>query len=107
MNPANAVELEAKDVRFYSEGDEAAFFEWLDKIPCVSNYRGEGRVLLISVDRGRADEDSLRELLAIFFRYRIAMRQLSIFDSEAVAEWFRSPASYWFDAVFGVVTPQL
>jgi hypothetical protein len=98
---SNLVELEAKEVVFYSDGDEAAFFEWLGKISAVDGSKGVGRVLHISVARDRVDEEALRELLALFFRFGIDMRQLSVFDSDVFATWFRSPTSYWFKAVFG------
>ena len=32
------VELEANGERFSSPNDEAAFFEWLKKIPCVHSF---------------------------------------------------------------------
>ncbi len=39
------VALIAKRVWYCSENDEAAFFEWLDKLPCVEKYGGELDVL--------------------------------------------------------------
>ena len=33
--------LLAKRVWYFSENDEAAFFEWLDKLPCVEKYEGD------------------------------------------------------------------
>lgn len=95
------IELQARAVRFYSEGDEAAFFEWLDKISSITGYTGSGPDLLISVDRQRVDEEALREMLALFCRYKIDMSQLSLFDVEQFSEWFRAPNSYWYQAVFG------
>jgi len=94
------VVLIAKRVWYYSENDEAAFFEWLDKLTCVEKYEGELDVLNIHVDQGRLDAGSLYELLALFRRYSIDMKQLRVFDKDKFASWFRNPKSYWFKEVF-------
>ena len=95
------VELQATSVRFYSQGDEAAFFGWLDKVPCVERYEGRGLTLYISVNSAAVDEDGLRELLALFRRYGVDMRQLAAFDRSEFADWFRSEQAYWHKEVFG------
>ncbi|RQR33948.1 hypothetical protein DIE04_22680 [Burkholderia sp. Bp8994] len=92
--------LSAKRVWYYSECDESAFFEWLDKLPCVKRYEGELDVLSIYVDQAKVDESALRELLALFRRYAVEMKQLRVFDRNAFASWFRDPRAYWHAAVF-------
>lgn len=92
--------LIAKRVWYYSENDEAAFFEWLDKLACVKRYEGELDVLNIHVDKSKVDEHALRELLALFHRYRVDMKQLRVFDRDEFAGWFRDPRAYWHAAVF-------
>jgi hypothetical protein len=94
------VVLTAKRVWYYSENDEAAFFEWLDKLPCVEKYEGELDVLEIHINQARLDAGSLYELLALFRRYNIDMTQLRVFDRDEFASWFRNPKSYWFKEVF-------
>jgi len=93
--------LTAKRVWYYSKHDEAAFFEWLDKIPCVVSYEGELDVLSICIDVAKVHEYELRELLALFHRYAVDMKQLRAFDRKEFAKWFRNPRSYWHAAVFG------
>lgn len=105
MNAPNMIELTATAVWYYSANDEQAFFAWLDRIACVDGYRGIGRELLINVDLGRADEEAIRELLAIFFRYGIDMQQLAVFGDDANNGWFRAQGSYWYDRVFGQRNP--
>lgn len=92
--------LAAKRVWYYSECDETAFFEWLDKLPCVKRYEGELDVLMIYVDEAKVDENSLRELLALFRRFSVEMKQLRVFDRDEFALWFRDPRAYWHAAVF-------
>jgi hypothetical protein len=95
------IQLEAKDVRFFSQGDESAFFAWLDKLPFVERYQGRGRILYISVNSAAVDENGLREMLALFRRYGIELKQLAVFDREEFADWFRYPQAYWYRDIFG------
>ncbi len=92
--------LSAKRVWYFSEHDEAAFFEWLDKLPCVQRYEGKLDVLSIYVDPSKVNESSVRELLALFRRYSVEMTQLRVLDRDEFASWFRDPRAYWHAAVF-------
>ncbi|MEU2121939.1 hypothetical protein [Nocardia niwae] len=92
--------LEATGSRYGSPFDEAAFFEWLDKISAVRAYEGELRTLYIKVD-ATADDESVYELVSLFHRYHVDMSQLRVFDTERIGEWFRNTESYWYAAVFG------
>ena len=100
----NQIVLQAKRVWYYSKNDEAAFFEWLDKLSCVEKYEGEADVLNVHVNETLVDEYSLREILSLFFRYSVDMKQLRVFDKEEFSEWFRNPHAYWFKAVFESTT---
>jgi hypothetical protein len=44
---------------------------------------------------------SLRDLVALFARYRIGMRQLRQFCTPSNRRWFRNPQAFWFKKVFG------
>lgn len=94
------IELEAPGVRFYSQGDEQAFFEWLDKLPFVERYEGRGRILYISANLLAVDEDGLREILALFRRYDVGLRQLAAFDRDEFSDWFRNEQAYWYKDIF-------
>ncbi len=100
MSAENKVTLLAKSVFYYSYFDEAAFFEWLDKISCVSSYGGKGVVLEIEINADSVDESNLRDLLALFYRYNVDMKQFSVFDNKKFSGWLRNPEAYWFDSVF-------
>jgi hypothetical protein len=47
------------------------------------------------------DERGLRELIALFRRYRVGLKQLAVFDRGEFADWFRSEQAYWHKEVFG------
>ena len=103
MNAQNttSVELQAVEVRFFSAGDESAFFGWLRSLPCVERFEGRGRTLHIWVNANCVDEDALRELLALFHRYGVDLAQLAAFDRDDFAEWFHRENAYWHQAIFG------
>ena len=101
MSISSVIELQATGVRFFSQGDEEAFFSWLSKLTCVKRYEGRGLTLYISVDPEAVDEDGLRELLAMFRRYGVELKQLAVFDRDEFADWFRSDQAYWYKEVFG------
>ena len=100
-SPSATVELHASGVRFFSAGDESAFFGWLKSLSCVKHIEGRGRTIYISVDVSAIDDNGLRELLALFHRYEVDMAQLIAFDRDEFAGWFRRRNSYWHRAVFG------
>ena len=66
---STTVELQATGVRFFSRGDEMAFFAWLDRLPFVVRREGQGQTLLMHVNSAAVDEDGLREMLAFCKRY--------------------------------------
>jgi hypothetical protein len=88
------------DGPYYSQGDERAFFEWLERIPCVSKLNGEGEELHIHVTGSRVTQGSLRELIAAFRRYGVSMPQLARLETATNRKWFRDPAAYWYRSIF-------
>jgi hypothetical protein len=100
MTTVTTVELKAQATRFYSKLDEGAFFQWLETLPCVWKFEGQGDTLYIRIIKRKVDEHALRELLALFQRYRIDMKQLGVFDRPEFAEWFHNKEAYWYESVF-------
>jgi hypothetical protein len=100
--PDDALTLVASRVTYYSQEDETAFFEWLDRLECVEGYRGSAHDLFIRLKRPPTKAD-LQELLALFFRYGVDMRQLARFETKSNQRWLRDPAKYWHGLVFHLV----
>ena len=98
--PDDALTLVASTVTYYSQLDETAFFEWLDRLDCVEGYRGGLSDLFITLKRRPAKRD-LRDLLALFFRYGVDMRQLARFETKSNRQWLRDPDKYWHHSMFG------
>ena len=71
--------LICKRVLFYSQADEAAFFHFASNIKAVIRVEGDGDSILLHV-RSRPSQESLRDLGALFQRYRISNKaQLQVF----------------------------
>ncbi|HEY1708910.1 MAG TPA: hypothetical protein VGG10_11650 [Rhizomicrobium sp.] len=85
---------------YFAPGDEKAFFDWLQSIPCVEDVRGSLRDLHIIFKRPPSNGD-LRELIALLHRYRMNMKPLAAFRTPRNAEWFTRPGSFWHAKVFG------
>jgi hypothetical protein len=92
--------LVCKRVKFCSKQDELLLFEWLKRIRAVRKVEGTRDSIVLHVGR-RISGSSLRELLALFYRYGIDMKQLAQFLTERNNSWFASPTAFWYKAVFG------
>ena len=97
----DTTKLECWSIMYWSPFDEDQFFGWLEKIPAVKKFYGEGRNLFLEVSTPLSDRD-LGELLSIFQRYDIDdMTQLEQFLTEENREWFfENKESYWHKKVF-------
>lgn len=62
---------------YFSDGDEAAFFAWLEAIPAVRSVSGKVRDLHIELRSGDLSDADWRELNALFRRYEMDTAGLS------------------------------
>ena len=85
---------------FYSHLDEEMFFTALKKISAVRNIEGRNRSGLCVSLQSRPSDKALRELLGLFFRFDLDMRELAQFLTEENRPWFHAPEKYWFKKVF-------
>ena len=92
--------LTCKRVHYGSQGDETAFFDWIKRISCVTQFEGSGDILYLHVSRNRISDANLRELLALFSRYHVPMKQLAQFETTRNRIWFTRPGTYWFARVW-------
>ena len=91
--------LTADSLVFYSKRDEYAFVDWLKSIPGYIEMKLEGQILLIEFTIPPKLE-SVQELVAIFYRYGIDMKQLSQLENEENSRWMRLTGYYWVDRIF-------
>ncbi|MGE0753744.1 MAG: hypothetical protein AB7L92_01135 [Alphaproteobacteria bacterium] len=94
--------LICRNIIYYSPLDEQAFFEWVKRIPCISKITGTGNALQLEIADTILTDDELRELLSLFYRYDIDMKQLAQFATKENAVWFKeNHTAYWHKKVFG------
>jgi hypothetical protein len=68
---------------YWSDGDEHAFFTWLQSIAGVTSVEGRGASLRIHLRSRRLSRTAQRELVAIYKRYGGDLRELESFvDSD-------------------------
>lgn len=83
----NTIKLICKRVIFYSQFDEDLFFEWIKKISVIIDVKGvldEIHLYILDVNLDRA---ALREIIALFKRYKIDRKQLQVFLNDANEDW--------------------
>lgn len=85
---------------YFSPGDETAFFTWLQGIPGVVGVQGVGRELRIRLRSRRLSAKSLRELIALYWRYGGVLSELAHFENPTNAAWLRDPKAYWHRRMF-------
>src|SRR5438128_1678362 len=96
----NTNNLVCESVRFYSPKDEDAFFEWIKKIHCIKNFFGVGKTLYLEAVGNEITDADLDELLGLFYRYNIDMKQLKRFLTEENKSWFfDNKQAYWHKKV--------
>jgi hypothetical protein len=91
--------LKCHNTMFYSELDEAMFFDALKRVSAINKIEGQGPDLLLSVP-ARLSNKTLREVIGLFARYNVDLRQLAVFLTEKNRPWFYNPETFWFKRVF-------
>jgi hypothetical protein len=95
--------LTAKKVHFYSYKDEEVFFEWIKKISCIEKFEGCGDELYLDLKRKKLSNKDLDELIGLFYRYKIDMKQLAQFLTPKNKGWFYdNKKAFWHRRVFGM-----
>lgn len=97
------IKLICKSVWFYSQLDEKYFFEWLQNIKAITRYDGIGDELYLYCKSSVISDQALRDILGLFYRYKVDMKQLAVFLNSKNKEWFfGNPKGYWHKRVFGI-----
>ncbi len=75
--------LECKRVKFFSRRDEDAFFEWAKKIKSIKLIKGVGDKIQLYVGKQEISNEDFRDIIALFNRYKVDMKQLELFLNES------------------------
>ncbi|MGA9530666.1 MAG: hypothetical protein WBQ73_02135 [Candidatus Babeliales bacterium] len=101
MNYKNDNVLVCKKVKFYCHKDEDAFFNWIKKIECIDQTSAAGDELFLHVASQELHDQDLRDLIGLFYRYNIDMKQLARFLTNENKTWFYdNKKAFWHQKVF-------
>ena len=83
--------LVCEELMFGSYNDADAFFEWIQKTDCIEKFEGANIYLYLYLKDRELTYDDIRELAALFSRYKIDMKQLAKFvnkeNQDAIELW--------------------
>jgi len=68
--------ITVKGPRRWSQGDEGAFFRWLNSIKAIRSWGGVGAMLELRFATRKVSAHDLRELYALVRRYRMDLGPL-------------------------------
>jgi len=92
--------LEISPGTFYSHGDERRLFQSLGEIFAIREVRGVGCTLLLDVDEELINNEEMRELMGLLFRYGIPLTPLRIFSKMEKFTWLDDPVKFWHKSMF-------
>jgi len=91
---ANALAFVAcKRIKFYAPYDEDAFFEWAKKISCITDIVGKRDTIVFTINRVAVGDEQLRNLIALFRRYKISLKKLEVLindENQELFDWCRT-----------------
>ena len=94
--------LTCTNVTFYGVTDEEMFFEWVKMIAAIESFEKSGSELYLILKNNQLSEDDLYEILYLFQRYKIDMKQLRRFLTEENKKlFFKAKKAYWYKPLFG------
>ena len=91
------IRLNCSGIRFGSQLDEKHLFEWASEISCFLRWEQDTLV----IKSRNISRKALYDLIALFWRYQIPMKQLAQFENQRNSKWFRNNEMYWYEKVFG------
>lgn len=81
------------------------FFTWIQNIKSIIRYDGIGDELYLYFESSVIPDQGLREIIGLFYRYKVDMKQLAVFLNKKNKTWFYdAPKGYWHRRIFGINT---
>lgn len=96
------ITLVCKSIKYQSTVDEDIFFGWLSRISSINKIWGRLVYLYLEFAENKIPDDDLKELIVLFYRYKVPMKQLTVFLNEENKHWFQdSLGTFWHKEIFG------
>jgi hypothetical protein len=93
------IHLTTKPIHFWSKNDELSFLGWVERIRCVAAHDGTAFWEEIKI-MARPTNGELHDLIGLFTRYGIPLKQLAQFVDKRNEAYFRTPTRDWYAAMF-------
>jgi hypothetical protein len=84
---------------YFSQRDANHFFGWLQETNFIKNVKGVHHSLFLTIE-GEIEREELYNLIALFTRYQMDLRELRGLCEKHNNKWFRSKKVYWHEAMF-------
>lgn len=98
--------IEIEENMFFSQGDETRFFRGLEGNTAVKSFRAvasgkTGRILAVELDARALNKESLWDLVALCWRYKVSTAPLRVLARMKKFSWLRKRQMYWHKDMFG------
>lgn len=93
--PAMPDQITIKEARYYCYKDEESFFRWLESIEGVERAVGGPEGLTLHIGEAGLGRDDWADLIGLFMRYGIDMRELRVLLTPDHEAWLKDPQKYW------------
>lgn len=97
--------LVCKNIKFYCKKDKEALFEWVRKLDCVHDVVETNEGIIIDLCHGDLDPSELREFIALFYRYKLDMKELQKLLKPSNRRWFMDRSVKRYKDIFGEKGP--
>jgi hypothetical protein len=99
--------LVCKHIFFHSLQDKNTFFEWIERIPSIIHFEGARDELYLDLCSTVISDEDLKDIIGLFYRYNIDMKQLQILLNDENKAWFQdNKKAFWHKRIFGPINKQ-
>jgi hypothetical protein len=91
----------ADKVWYFSDGDKSRFFSGLTNNVAYLDVKGYGTELHIKLDARKLNREALYDLVALFFRYKVDMKELKPLLNSRTTPWLETYVPDWLDLITG------
>jgi|GEM_PF-802076 hypothetical protein len=94
-----------KDIKFYCQKDRLAFFEWIKRLEYVHDVIETDQEVIIDLFNGDLNQLELFDLIALFHRYKVDLRQLQKLVRPSNRRWLMKRRVQRYKEIFGEEGP--
>jgi hypothetical protein len=85
---------------YYCYQDEESFYRWLKTIEGIERFVGGPQGLTLHVKQAGLNRDDWADLIGLFMRYDLNMRDLRELVTPDHEAWLKDPQKYWYQKMW-------